>query len=634
MKLHKLTLQNFCGIKDLALDFGGASAKIYGANGIGKSTTANAFAWLLYDKDLTAQSKFDPTPLDVGNKPVHNLETSVEAVVEHEGKTKVYKKVLTEVWRKPRGAKESELTGNKTDYFIDGVPMKESEYVFELMNIAQSEILKMLSSLHYFASMAWQTRRKFLIDICGDVSDDDVISSNLELAELPAILGSYTVEEFLKVAKSKKSQLKKEIDEIPGRITENENAIPELTKPLPVLEEELQAYETAKAKLQAELAEAKTDEGKISRINELKAKMYEKRSDFLAYQGAFNDKINADIKSLEDDLNRILKEKAGFSTSASKLKNQLEDTQKKREKLLAKHKEISTQSFSEPDICPTCGQGIPEERRQKALEEFNSKKSKELEAIVNTANSECHKDMIAKIETELQSAKDREADCAATESKLNSQIAALREQLDSRKFEDSDEYKKLSAVLNSVENSDSDCTNTQEITAKIASIAESISTTMTEIAAHKAAEKCHRRIEELQEQHKTLAEELSNCEKGEYLCELFIRTKVSLLDDRINSKFKNVRFRLFNEQKNGGIAETCEVLIPCESALVDYFKANKASRFNAGLEIINALSEHFQLELPVFADDAEGVTDPKLIPQQVILLTVSRTDKQLRIEKI
>lgn len=105
-----------------------------------------------------------------------------------------------------------------------------------------------------------------------------------------------------------------------------------------------------------------------------------------------------------------------------------------------------------------------------------------------------------------------------------------------------------------------------------------------------------------------------------------------MLDERINSRFKTLKFKLFHEQQNGGIQEVCKVLIPCESGLVDYEKANNAARINAGLEIIAALSEHYGISLPVFVDNAESVTALDSIDNQVIRLVVSEADKQLRTE--
>ena len=77
-----------------------------------------------------------------------------------------------------------------------------------------------------------------------------------------------------------------------------------------------------------------------------------------------------------------------------------------------------------------------------------------------------------------------------------------------------------------------------------------------------ATERQRQRIAELEAEEKNLAAEYEKTEQGVYLCEVFVKTKVALLTERINSKFKSVSFQLFREQTNGGVADFCEVLVP------------------------------------------------------------------------
>ena len=113
-----------------------------------------------------------------------------------------------------------------------------------------------------------------------------------------------------------------------------------------------------------------------------------------------------------------------------------------------------------------------------------------------------------------------------------------------------------------------------------------------------------------------------------YLTEEFIRTKVRLLEEKINSKFKLARFKLFEVQVNGALAETAETMYNG----VPYSNLNNGARLNIGLDIINTLAEHYGFEAPIFVDNAEAVT--QLIPTtgQQIRLIVSAQDKKLRIE--
>ena len=126
-----------------------------------------------------------------------------------------------------------------------------------------------------------------------------------------------------------------------------------------------------------------------------------------------------------------------------------------------------------------------------------------------------------------------------------------------------------------------------------------------------------------------LAAEYENLEKQLYLTEQFTRSKVRLLEDRINSRFKLARFKMFNALINGGIEECCEVLyegVPYSTAL------NNSARINVGLDIINALSDHYKFSAPIFVDNAEAVTQLLDTSGQQIRLYVSSGDKALRIE--
>ena len=106
-----------------------------------------------------------------------------------------------------------------------------------------------------------------------------------------------------------------------------------------------------------------------------------------------------------------------------------------------------------------------------------------------------------------------------------------------------------------------------------------------------------------------------------------------MLDNRINAMFDGVRFKLFDTQINGGLKEICEVLVPTETGVyVPYSKTNAAARMNAGLSIINTLSRHFGVSMPVFVDNAESVVALQKIKPQVIRLVVSENDECLRVE--
>ena len=114
-----------------------------------------------------------------------------------------------------------------------------------------------------------------------------------------------------------------------------------------------------------------------------------------------------------------------------------------------------------------------------------------------------------------------------------------------------------------------------------------------------------------------------------FLTDEFIKAKVSMLTENINSKFQLCRFKMFETQVNGGISECCKVTVNG----VDYSDLNNAMKINAGLDVINMVCCYTNTYAPIFIDNCESVNDVLLTNSQQVRLYVTNTDEQLRIEK-
>ncbi len=170
MKLQTLTLSNFQGMKRFTLPVYGRNASIYGENATGKTTIANAFAWLLTGKSSTGSKGFTPKTNDNTGGEVHNLDHCAEAELTlDDGGTVTLKKVFHEVYKKKRGHAESEFSGNTIDYYINGVPTKEKDYTqFIQEALGGEERMKMLTMPGYFLrDLDHKKRREVLTEIFG-----------------------------------------------------------------------------------------------------------------------------------------------------------------------------------------------------------------------------------------------------------------------------------------------------------------------------------------------------------------------------------------------------------------------------------------------------------------------------------
>lgn len=649
MRLSRLKVTNFQGIKSLELNFDGKSAAIYGDNATGKTTVFNAVTWLLFDKASTGAKSF--TPKTKGpNGDVHNVEHSAEAVFETEnGACVTLKKVFKEVYKKKRGSVHEEFDGHTVEYFIDSVPCKEKEYSARVVELCggDAEKMKMLTMPDYFSEqIGWEARRSILLDICGDVPDEFVISSNPELEELNAILGTYSIEEFLKVAAAKKKDINNQLTSIPSRIDEAERAIPDIEGL-----DNRQTIEDAIADLQGKRNELLDEKEAIrtpgnvetdcrKRIAMLELEIVEKKTAHEAKEREQNAKlreqIDAAIKEGREAEDKVFKLRVEIERACANIKN----LTVLRQKLLDEYAKEAEKRWDEKEaMCPYCKQSLPMHEVEKKRAEFNLNKSKRLEEINNRGREEANKTVIDDLNASLEKMQIQLEAAKEYAILKRSRVEQLEQECPHPvPYEHTAEYAEIMAKIAELKESinsagELKASRIESVDEKIRAIDKAIQEKKEDILKIDLARIQFKRIGELEKQEEDLAAAFEALSKGIHLCELFIKSKVSLLTERINSKFRNVRFRLFQEQLNGGIKEDCEVMIPSAGGrMVPYAFANNAARINAGLEIINTLSYNWGIKMPVFVDNAESVTALMHTDTQTVRLVVSEADKQLRLE--
>ncbi|MBT2727872.1 AAA family ATPase [Bacillus sp. ISL-75] len=649
LTLTRLSLKNFKGVREFTIEMNGQNVRIFGDNATGKTTLFDSFVWLLFDKDSQNKKDFSIKTL-VGGKELHNLEHEVEATFDISGITLTLKKVYTEKWTKKRGYPTPEFSGHTTDYFIDGVPSKKKEYTDKVDSIIQEDIFKLLTSPSYFnEQVKWQDRRKTLLEICGDIADEEVIASEKSLAALPSILQGRSIENHRKVIAARRAEINKELDKIPVRIDEIQRTLPNLDGV------EKRSLETDIARLNSEIDEKMTLINNIRNGNAISSKQKDIQEIEIAmlqikqdYQANSNDKVySLKARIQEENSNATILQSKIDSIKQRKQMNtfNVKDLSENRDRLLKEWHEVNDRVFThESDCsCPTCGQSLPEEQVQaakdKTLASFNKTKSDRLESIqkkgkqtkekldeVKNANEQLDQEIL-KIQEQLLEKKEFVG-------KLKEQLTAIETTIvDILEIpEYAAKLQEKQFLVNEIrELREAADQSIQSIYGEVAELKVKRDQLQGEVGKFAVAEQSQMRIKELEAQQRQLAAEFEKLEGELYLTEEFIRTKVNLLEERINSKFKYAKFKLFAEQINGGLTEVCETLfdgVPYSSGL------NNAAKINVGLDIINTLSEHYGFSAPIFVDNAEAVTKLIDTKAQVISLVVSEMDKVLRVEHI
>ena len=106
IKISKIEIENFKGIRRLTLDLNGRSASIYGDNATGKTTVYDALTWLLFGKDSHGSTKFSIKPLDAAGNTTLGVMPTVTGTLDVDGARFTLRKQLREKWEKHRGGAE------------------------------------------------------------------------------------------------------------------------------------------------------------------------------------------------------------------------------------------------------------------------------------------------------------------------------------------------------------------------------------------------------------------------------------------------------------------------------------------------------------------------------------------------
>lgn len=664
IKLLSMHIQNFKGCKDRTIEFG-EKTRISGANATGKTTIFDAFTWLLFGKDSLGSSDFDIRPLDADGKMVDNIEISAAAKISVDGDEYDLKKVQKQKWVKKRGTNTREFQGNVNEFEINGYPKSQKEFKEFISEIVDEDVFNLITSPNAFNALAWKKQREILMKFVGNFSDVDIAEGFGEkYTKLIPELKIASTDDILKKYAKAKNALNKDMVEIPARIDE-------ISKQLAIadvgaLEVEKTAKEVALQKVEDELSGGNSQ---LEDINSKRQDIMNLKFRISEIQNEENQKLFDKSKALRDDLvakedalRSVKREIAENNSEIKTVHSKYEWAVKEVKRLQEEWKAEKAKTFPEmvpmepiPDsasVCPTCGQNLPEDVIQKNIENYEKKKQAYEDKYANDLIQfkERKSKKISEIETagteaalDRDKCKSREEELRKSMAELDSKLAEAQKAYDSVQEElnrypktadisEKAEYlatvEKISVLEKEIESMSSDTSGRTELEAKKAVLKDEIVEIAGKILAADNT-KVKERITELEEEQKQVGQKIAEQEQMIDLVEDFIREKMNMISEKINGMFKIVSFKLFDDQINGGLKETCK----CTANGVPLSSLNNGHRIVAGLDIIQSLSNLYEVSCPVFIDNSEAVNETNfpVMNAQMIHLTVTG-DKELKIE--
>lgn len=632
MKLTQLNLQNFKGIEFSDFMFTNNTI-IRGDNATGKTTVFDALCWLLFGKDSLDRADFQIKTLKNG-EPVHNVNHMVQAAFDNEDGTGfTLKRIYREKYSNPRGG-EVKLTGHTTDYFINDVPSKEKEYKAFINNMINEDVFKLITNPLFFNEQyTWQNRRKLLLEMCGDVDDASVINSKDELKRLTELLNGRSVDEQRKIIASKKTAINKELDMIPVRIDEAVKCKPTPLEAEQKLKDDIATIESGIKQLEEDksvIVNGLDGAERTAKIREVKRKLADRKSQLMNEHTDKERRLEHEYKLSLVQLQMAESERDRYKDREYELDSQIKQEEARIEKLQSEFDKFNQSQFDDK-LCPTCGQPYPSEKRAELEAMFNIQKATNLEEWQKLIDSAKALKQNYIEQKEIMQVK-ADGMCSQIEELSNTKDTKQKAMNEVGEVDlDNDvQVNDLKAELFMLELDEDNTSDDQlkRLDSELSELADKRSTLQTELTKYDVIRDITKRINELEQEQQRLINEKNVVDETAFLLDEFVKAKVEMLEDTINKHFTITTFKMANVLVNSSVEDCCETMVDG----VPYRSLNNAARINAGIDIINALTKFYNVNAPVFIDNAEAVTKFIDCKSQTIKLIVDETCKELCVD--
>ncbi|MGT2596968.1 AAA family ATPase [Staphylococcus aureus] len=162
-------------MKEEKFNFDGKDAKIYGNNATGKTTTATALQWLLFDKGLDGSTKsFNPVPLNEKNEENYELIPTVSQNLKSTEKLRLKKESHPKYTINQKTNRKEYSRSRTKKQYINDESIKVKDYKARIDELIDEDVFKLITNPQAFNLLDWKKRRSLLFEIAKPINDEDV----------------------------------------------------------------------------------------------------------------------------------------------------------------------------------------------------------------------------------------------------------------------------------------------------------------------------------------------------------------------------------------------------------------------------------------------------------------------------
>lgn len=620
IKLQKIQLSNFKSL-NIEVEFNDGATRISGKNGIGKTSIASAFYWLL----SSYTSPYVPKNFALFDDRVELTHETPLAKVKAWLKVGEYdytiEKTAEAKFTRSKGSSEwVKASSDNYTVYIDEIETSATHYNEWIeANICPVAMLPYLLNGEFFTALIDDNKnkaREILSSLVGEVKAEDFKGDYSSIKEL---MERYSTSDIVEMSKKKKKPLEDRQNVIPLEIDRKEARLSELRAM------DFTATENEIARVKAEidaidgllLGNADAVKPIIEHNREIENKVANKRLSLVNGRLAYKEEQNARTSEIKAKIAEIRRYNDGVDKGNSTIIRDFEEKKENKEALSKRYEtlkdyldtlrnkknEIKCRVFTE-DHCPYCGAELDPMKLETKKIAFNEEKEIELKNIIDLGRS--RKEELVKLQDKISDLeKEIEKGYTLIEKKDLTPYEEALAKIEASfvPYEETDEFKRINAEIDALmsEIKEIPSNDNEALTSRKKALINELSELSKKLGLKDEIGKEEKDIEGLREELRSVSNAIAELEGQIFSAQAWLQERNEIVSFRINEKLEYSRIEMFSTQKNGETVSDCVVL---NKQGVRMSSTNFSDRILINIDMQMLFMRKMGVRLPIWVDES------------------------------